>query len=112
MFRGGAATLCLIALAGCASVDRKLLDKQLPAPPAAWTANSDVGAAPIGDWVAAFDDPQLYSLIKEAMAHNNTLLAAAENMKAAQASANAVRAGLLPTIGASGSATAEAAMRL
>lgn len=107
MYRGGVA-LTLVMLAGCASVDQGLLDQQLPKPPAAWTADASASAQPTDDWVAAFNDPQLYALIDEAMRHNNNLLAAAENMKAAMASAHIARANLLPTLGASANASRNA----
>jgi NodT family efflux transporter outer membrane factor (OMF) lipoprotein len=107
MFRGGAA-VSLIVLAGCASVDQPLLDAQLPEPPAQWAADDDVGAPPTGDWVGALGDPQLYSLIAEALTHNNDILAAAANLNAARASAKITRANLLPTLNASGNASRNA----
>jgi NodT family efflux transporter outer membrane factor (OMF) lipoprotein len=107
MLRGGAA-VSLLALASCASVNEQQLDARLPDPPAAWTANEDVGDAPVGDWLAAFSDQQLYSLIDEAMQHNNNLLAAAANLEAARATARIARANLLPTINAQGGASRNA----
>jgi NodT family efflux transporter outer membrane factor (OMF) lipoprotein len=98
----------MIALAGCASVDHELLDAQLPDPPAAWTADADVGGVPTGDWVAAFGDQALYALIDEAIQHNNTLLAAAANLEAARATSRAARANLLPTLNATAGASRNA----
>lgn len=107
MFRGGAA-VSLLVLAGCASVNQDLLDAQLPDPPAKWTADDDLSAPPTGDWVGSLGDPQLYSLIAEALTHNNDILAAAANLNAARASARITRANLLPTLNASGNASRNA----
>lgn len=104
MVRAGIAVSIIALVAGCASVNRELLDAQLPEPPSAWTADESVGAIPVGDWVAAFGDPTLYKLIDEALQNNNNFLAAAANLRAARASARITRAGLLPTVGASGNA--------
>jgi multidrug efflux system outer membrane protein len=103
MVRGGPAAVFLILLMGCASVDRELLDTRLPDPPVAWKAAPELSAPPTGDWVGVFGDATLRDLIAEAMEHNNTLLAAAANLRAARATARIARAGLLPTVGASGS---------
>lgn len=107
MIRGGLA-VSLIALAGCASVDRELLDGQLPSPPAAWTADDAIRDVPTGDWVAAFSDPALYTLIDEAIGNNNTLRAAAANLDAARASSKAARAALLPTLNTSANSSRNA----
>lgn len=107
MLRGGVA-VSMIALAACASVDRELLDAQLPDPPAAWTADANVGAVPTGDWVAAFGDDALYALIDEAIKHNNDLRAAAANLNAARAASRVARANLLPTLNATGGASRNA----
>lgn len=100
MYRGGVALLAL-TIAGCASVDKPLLDAQLPDAPQSWTADDDATATPTGDWVAAFGDNALRSLISEAMVHNNNLLAAASNLKAARANAKVTRANLLPSLNSS-----------
>ncbi|HOP19924.1 MAG TPA: TolC family protein [Parvularculaceae bacterium] len=100
MLRRGAAAVSLLVLASCASVNEELLDAQLPEPPAAWSADSNAGAAPTGDWIGAFGDDTLYALIDEALRHNNNLLAAAANLDAARASARVTRANMLPTLGA------------
>jgi NodT family efflux transporter outer membrane factor (OMF) lipoprotein len=99
-------TLCLIA--ACASVDRPLLAQRLPEAPPAWASDEDLGTAPAGDWVNAFNDPGLSTLIAEALEHNNDLLAAAANLRAARAGAKMERARLLPTLGASGAASRNA----
>lgn len=108
MLRGGAAAASLLILAGCASVDRELLETQLPSPPEAWTATDEAGDPPTGDWVGAFGDQTLYALIDEALQHNNDILAAAANLEAARAGARITRAGLLPTLNASAGASRNA----
>jgi outer membrane protein TolC len=104
-------SLAALAAAGCVSVSEDRLDGQLPEPPAAWaseTADAAIANAPVGDWLAPFGDNQLYVLVDEAMRRNNTLLAAAENLKASQAGARVTRASLFPTLNASGSASRNA----
>lgn len=100
---GGVALLAIIT-ASCASVDQELLNAQLPDAPTAWTADGNVGDAPTGDWVAAFNDAVLRSLISEAVENNNDLLAAAANLDQARAGARITLSNQLPTIGANFSA--------
>lgn len=107
MCRCGAA-VSLLALAACASVDQERLAARIPEPPAAWAADESIADPPTGDWLGAFGDPQLYALTTEALAHNNTFLAAAANLKAARAVARIERADLLPTLNASGNASRNA----
>lgn len=107
MKRGGPVLFALLA-AGCATVDQELLDAQLPETPDAWTANDEIGDAPIGDWVGAFSDDRLRSLISEAVIHNNDLLAAAARLEQASAGATIARADLIPQINSSFNASRNA----
>ena len=108
MYRGGSAFLSIL-LASCSTINGEMLEANLPATPEAWTAaKEDVSATPVGDWVAAFEDQTLRSLISEAMSHNNTLLAAAANLESAKQNATIVRAGLLPSLNATPSASRNA----
>ena len=107
MHRGGAALLSIL-LASCASLDQELLEANLPTPPSAWTSSQDISGVPTGDWVASFDDTALRSLISEAMAHNNNLLAAAANLESARQGSKVARAALLPTLNAQPSASRNA----
>jgi NodT family efflux transporter outer membrane factor (OMF) lipoprotein len=107
MLRGSVALIAIIA-AGCASVDEELLEAKLPEPPAGWTAAEDIADPPVGDWLAPFADQALYTLVAEAMERNNDLRAAAANLEAARAGAKITRAGLLPSINASGNASRNA----
>ncbi|MEO0881067.1 MAG: TolC family protein, partial [Pseudomonadota bacterium] len=95
-----ASTVSLTLLAGCASLNKELLDANLPEPPPSWTSEEGVGAPPIGDWVGAFGDETLRGLIVEAMSQNNTLLASAANLEASEQLAVVTRADLLPTLNA------------
>lgn len=106
--RFGGVALAALMTASCASVDQELLDAQLPDAPAAWTADETVVNAPTGDWVAAFQDSALRGLIDEALAHNNSYLAAAANLEQARAGAKITRADMLPTLGVSGNASRNA----
>lgn len=96
----GVAVIALVA-ASCASVNQELLEAQLPEIPQTWAADAEAATAPAGDWVAAFDDNILRSLINEALSHNHTLLAAAANLKQARAGAKITRANMLPSLNAS-----------
>lgn len=107
MLRGSVSLLALLAV-GCASVDKELLDAQLPAPPAKWAASDDVADQPVGDWLAPFGDQALYGLVREALVHNNNLLVAAANLEVARAGAKITRAGLLPQLNAQGGASRNA----
>ena len=107
MVRGGAAFVSLL-LASCASLDQQLLDANLPAPPEKWATEADLAAVPVGDWVGAFEDETLRSLISDAMRHNNNLLAAAANLEASTSNAKIIRAALLPQLNAQPSASRNA----
>lgn len=107
MLRTGVSLIALLA-AGCASVDKALLDAQLPDPPAQWAAADDIADPPVGDWLAPFQDQSLYALVSEAMDHNNDLRAAAANLDAARQVAKIERADLLPTLNATGNASRNA----
>ena len=101
--KAGVALVALVAT-GCKTINQEKVDAHLPDTPSSWTANNDVGAVPSGDWVGAFEDSQLETLIVEALTHNNSLLAAAANLEAATQSKRIAFAGLLPTLDAQGSA--------
>ncbi len=102
--------LLLLTTAGCATVNKDLLEAQAPDAPGSWTAAIDQDAGvrlagvPTGDWLAAFEDPQLSGLVETAMVRNNDLLRAAANLEAARQNARVARANLLPTLNAQGNA--------
>lgn len=96
---GGVAVIALIT-ASCASVDQELLDTQLPDVPDTWTSADSAPIAPTGDWIAAFDDNTLRSLIDEAIIRNNDLLAAVSRLDQARENSRIARADLLPSLNA------------
>jgi len=103
----GLAVLAALA-ASCASVDKSLLEAQLPTPPDAWTADPEASTPPMGDWVAAFNDTILRSLIDDALTNNNELLAAAASLDQARAGSRIALADLLPQLSASFNASRNA----
>lgn len=99
-----ASLAAVLIVCGCQSIDQELLEAQLPESPSNWTAVSTgdtmetLAGVPTGDWIAAFEDSQLKSLIHEAMGRNNTLLAAAANLEAAREADNIAFGNRLPTL--------------
>lgn len=98
-------TLMLALTLGCASApERKPPEIDVQAPQA-WTApvaeTADTAAAA---WWKSFDDPALDSLVVEALANNNDILAASARVDAAAATARIARADLWPQIDAEGRA--------
>jgi NodT family efflux transporter outer membrane factor (OMF) lipoprotein len=96
-------TLVAAALAGCAV--RQPYVAPVPASPAAWSAPAPAGAS--GDltaWWEAFGDPTLTSLVRRATAGNLDVRTALSRIREARASARSARAGLRPSVDASGSA--------
>ena len=97
------AAVALLALAGCATVDRA------PSPQAELAAAS-LGAKatsvawPHDDWWHRYDDTQLDALIGEGLAGSPSLAAAQARIARAQAAAGVARAALLPQV--NGNATA------
>ncbi len=116
------AVILLLLSTACTTVDQELLDSKLPAAPATWSSVaspaggsdalndgvSNLTGVPIGDWVAAFEDPQLEILIDEAVARNNSLLSAAANLEAARSGARVARSALIPSLNASPNASRNA----
>jgi NodT family efflux transporter outer membrane factor (OMF) lipoprotein len=99
----------LFVLAGCA-VGPNYSKPAIETPPAykemqGWTLAHPRDAAPKGRWWEAFDDPVLDGLVEKVSVSNQTLKAAEARYTQARASVQAARAGLFPTVGASGRAT-------
>jgi outer membrane protein, multidrug efflux system len=108
LMRTSAVALSALLVSSCASVNQDLLEAQLPDMPAAWSSEAQAATPLTGDWVAAFNDDALYRLIDEALLRNNTFLAAAANLKQAQASSKIARADLLPSLDTNFSASRNA----
>src|SRR4030095_11437919 len=97
-----AISLLFLALTGCAlapAPERDEIRKQaLPntAVPAQWTAVDGATSAVANDWLAAFGDPQLDALVKEAIIYNVDLRAAAARVDQAAGYLQAAGAILYP----------------
>ena len=70
--------------------------------PPEWTATTGVSGAVNADWLGTFQDPQLDSLVDEALQHNLDLVAAAARVDGSAALATAARALLYPQLWVNG----------
>jgi len=70
--------------------------------PPEWTATTGVSGAVNADWLGTFQDPQLDTLVDEALQHNLDLVAAAARVDGSAALATAARALLYPQLWANG----------
>jgi NodT family efflux transporter outer membrane factor (OMF) lipoprotein len=71
--------------------------RQLPHPPAGWTALTTETSAPPSAWLNSFADPQLVKLVDEALQGNYNLQLLAARIKTAAARARIAGAELSPT---------------
>lgn len=101
--------ICLAAatlgFAGCANYAGIHSDQQINTPDKYQTQRSlpnQGGQWPGTDWAQRFGDPQLVSLINEALADNPDLVAAEARLKSAQAQTENASAALLPSVGVQG----------
>jgi len=97
-------SLLFLALTSCAlapAPEREDVRKQaMPntVVPAQWTAASGATSAVTNDWLAAFGDPQLDALVKEAIVYNTDLRAAAARVDQAAGYLQASGAILYPQV--------------
>ena len=70
--------------------------------PPEWTATTGVSGAVNAGWLGTFQDPQLDSLVDEALQHNLDLVAAAARVDGSAALATAARSLLYPQLWANG----------
>lgn len=104
------AVLALATLAGCASVGPNYIPPQAPVS-TAWNTplqgGITVGTGPrnLADWWTNLNDPKLSRLIERAAAGNLDVKKAAARIREARARRGLNKAGLYPTLDASGSAT-------
>lgn len=106
MFRSGAgAALVCILLSGCAAIPDLGAPPQV-IEPARLEAGKSLAAPridwPQDDWWKRYGDPQLDSLIAEALVNSPTLAVADARVRAADAATNAARANELPQISVTG----------
>ena len=93
-----------LAAAGCALQSPPKPDeiKQQSLPnltlPQAWTARGSVPQPVEDDWIAAFRDPELDALVREALAYNVDLQVAAARVEQAAGYAKAAGAMIYPTV--------------
>ncbi|OSP54021.1 efflux transporter outer membrane subunit [Pseudoruegeria sp. SK021] len=106
-FQRLAIVVVAIALTGCALAtppeDAALIDAALPAGteiPAAWSSDGAPTSVVGGPWVASFRDPNMTSLVNEALRNNADLKAAAAQVDAALQVVTIAGAPILPTVGA------------
>lgn len=93
------------SLTGCVTPSQSEVDADVDRATAAalakvsdeWRAAGSTGAVQVG-WIAAFDDPVLLSLVREAQANNLNLAAAAAGVEQARALARQAGASLTPDI--------------
>lgn len=96
-----------VLLAACASVpDRAATEmpRDVPTQWSAGAARADVTATGLSAWWQRFDDPALAALISKALDTNTSVQSAQAALRQARALAGLARAGLGPTVSASGSA--------
>ena len=83
--------LGLLSLAGCAAIPE--LRKATPELPASWPQQAGQSAIPMAsDWWNAYGDPQLETLIQEALARNADIRLAAARIEEARANLGLARA--------------------
>jgi len=70
-----------------------------------WVVANPRDAAPKGKWWEVFDDPVLNGLMEQVSVSNQTLAAAEARYRQARSAVRSARAGLFPTVAASGGAT-------
>jgi len=110
-----AAIACASSLGGCLffkpsptqdEVVRQALPETTHVPPE-WTASKATPAPVANDWLATFHDPGLEEVVRQAIAYNPDLVAAAARVERAQQVVRKVGADLMPKVGAklSGSGT-------
>lgn len=93
-----------LLLAGC-SMTPQLTKPELPLPPSYSTTASVAESRVDALWWQRFGSAELDALMSEALTANRDLAAAALRIEQSRASARAARAGLLPSVDASASAT-------
>lgn len=101
--RCGAAALLLMPLAACVSAPPPAEPPSVDIP-AHFAAETTAAAAAATPWWQSFGDPRLDALIREALAHNPDLAAAAAGVEAAVAEARIAGADRWPTLDAGVSA--------
>ncbi|HXV10569.1 MAG TPA: TolC family protein [Burkholderiales bacterium] len=104
MLRHALVSSLVVALAGCAlkapPAPEELRPQALPnlTVPGQWVEKGGAAGAVVKGWLAAFDDPRLDALVREAIENNPDLRAAAARVEQAQAYVKAAGATLYPQV--------------
>lgn len=104
LFRYGLLAGALLLSAACSSVP----ERDAPELPPEWFGTAPDGPADVellADWWSAFDDPQVTEIVERAVARNRDVRLAMLQVEAARSQLRLSRAGLFPSIDATGSAT-------
>jgi outer membrane protein TolC len=105
-----ASAALLLALAGCASVPPPAAAPPAVEVPASWSrtastpAASPAAATSLAQWWLRFGDPQLASLVTQALQANTSVKSAQAALREARALRDVSAAGLRPALGSSASA--------
>lgn len=114
MIRAAVTLVAAIVLAGCGALHTTQYERPQVTVPTAWRA-TDVDhesyAVQTDDWWKRFNDPALDALMIEVLRSNNDLAAATLRVRRAQLQAGLARTDMFPTLGASGSARVDRALR-
>jgi len=102
----GSLIAATFTLTGCASLlINPSTDLSHVEVPAAWSNGSAAPSAPsLAEWWQRFNDPQLTSLVTQALRANNDVRTAQAALRQSRALRDATAAGLLPTVNAAASA--------
>ncbi len=103
---GGSAVAAAFALAGCSSLlVSPSTDLSEVTVPATWSNAVATTAAPsLAEWWQRFDDPQLASLVAQALQANTDVRSAQAVLRQSRAQRDVTAAGLLPAVNASAAA--------
>jgi NodT family efflux transporter outer membrane factor (OMF) lipoprotein len=93
-----------LAWTGCATAPEPELSEAGVEPRPRWTAERASNATPVDGWISRFGVPSLEDAVREALTHNQNLLAAQARLDAALAQARIAGADLYPSLSAGGSA--------
>lgn len=104
----GLSLVCVMALAGCASLAPPYERPAAPVPASIGSTTTPAVAPVVVEdlaWDAVFLDPRLQQVVRLALAHNRDLRVAVLNIEQARARYRIQRADLLPSVGVSASET-------
>ena len=101
----------LLALSGCASLTRTSYTPPHTALPATWGHADSTASATQDAWWEAYGDPQLDSLVREALAHNADLAAAGIKLHIARLNLGLKDDAMMPSLSATASTSASKSLK-